>query len=262
MLENGFVKLPRSIVTRKWFGDKNTLQLYVALLLKATFRESEFEGVKLKPGQLITSISKLGEATSQSVQQTKTALKHLKETNDIAIQTTPKFSIITLNSLSEEQQDNKPVNTLDNKQGNKQNNNIIRRDKEEGKEERTEEGREEGGASPASPTPADNSFSVISDEELDLTGFKARLVKEYGVELVERYEAKFRAWSSAKNAVNVPMYPTIAKWLANDAAPREKTPSSPKPQRPESKPKSKSSINTEELRRAVMEQYRRLENRG
>lgn len=241
MLENGFVKLPRSIVTRKWFGDKNTLQLYVTLLLKATFRESEFEGVRLKPGQLITSLPKLMEATCQTESQTRTALKHLKASGDITVQTTSKFSIITLNFLYEEQPDNKPDNTLDNKQGNKQHNNIIRREKEEGTEERPKEEREDGGASPASPTPGDSSFSVISDEVLDLTGIKARLVKEYGSELVERYEAKFKAWSSAKNAANVPMYPTIAKWLAMDAAPQA--------------PKPYEHIGTDRLRAAVMASY-------
>lgn len=254
MLENGFVKLPREIVTRKWFGDRNTLQLYVILLLKATFKESEFEGVKLKPGQLITSTSKLGEATSQSVQQTKTALKHLKATNDITVRTTSKFSIITLNFLSEEQPDNKPDNTLDNKQGNKQHNNIIRREKEEGKEESKKEEREEGGASPASPTPGDNSFSVISDEVLDLTGFKARLVKEYGVELVEQYEAKFRAWSSAKHAKNVPMYPTIAKWLSMDAAPKAP---SPRQNAASQNSKPNRSFDTDRLRAAVLASYKK-----
>lgn len=241
MLENGFVKLPRSIVTRKWFGDKNTLQLYVTLLLKATFRESEFEGVRLKPGQLITSISKLMEATGLTERQTKTALKHMKESGDIAVQSTTKFSIITLNYYSDEQSDVRRDVRQDVPQGDKQNVHISRREKEEETEERPKEEREEGGASPASPTPGDSSFSVISDEELDLTGIKARLVKEYGSELVERYEAKFKAWSSAKNAANVPMYPTIAKWLAMDAAPQA--------------PKPYEHIGTDRLRAAVMASY-------
>lgn len=252
MLENGFVKLPRSITKRKWFNDRNTLQLYVTLLLKATFRESEFEGVKLKPGQLITSISKLGEVTCQTARQTRTALNNLKATGDIAVQATPKFSIITLNfgfdKQSDDKLDDKPVV----KQGDKQNDNIIRREKEEGKEESKKEEREEGGASPAYPTPGDNSFSVISDEELDLTGLKARLVKEYGSELVEQYEAKFRAWSSAKHAANVPMYPTIAKWLAADAAPK-----APEPAKAASPQTSKPnrSFDTDRLRAAVLASY-------
>lgn len=253
MLENGFVKLPRSITNRSWFSDRNTLQLYVTLLLKAVFRESEFEGVRLKPGQLITSINKLAEATSQSIQQTKTALKHLKKTNDITIQATPKFSIITLNSLSEEQPDNKPVNTLDNKQGNKQNNNIIRKEKEEGTEERPKEGREEGGASPTPPLACENSSNSFLNEQADLTGIKARLVKEYGSELVELYEAKFRAWSSAKNAANVPMYPTIAKWLATDAPLR--APNSTQAAAPQA-PKPNKHIDTDRLRAAVLASYK------
>lgn len=252
MLENGYVKLPRSIKTKKWFGDKNTLQLYVALLLKAAFRESEFEGVKLKPGQLITSIPKLMEATCLTERQTKTALKHLKESDDITVLSTTKFSIITLNFLFGEQAGVLPDVRQDVRQSVRQNVHNSRREKEEGKEEGSKEEGEEGGASPAALPSFENSF--ISDEELDLTGLKARLIKEYGAELVERYEAKFRAWSSAKNAVNVPLYPTIAKWLAADAAP-----AAPKPTKAAAPRASKpsSSFDIDRLRAAVLAGYKK-----
>lgn len=257
MLENGFVKLPRSITNRSWFSDRNTLQLYVTLLLKAVFRESEFEGVKLKPGQLITSISKLMEVTCLTERQTKTALKHLKESGDITVQSTTKFSIITLNYYSDEQSDVRRDVRQDVQRSVQQNVHIRRKEKEEGTEERPKEGREEGGASPLlhSPFPSGVDNSSVLNEELDLTGFKARLVREYGSDLVERYEAKFRAWSSAKNAANVPMYPTIAKWLAADAAPQASNP----PQTPAPPaPKPQKHTDTERLKAAVLASYRKM----
>ncbi|MDE6731675.1 MAG: hypothetical protein K2J77_02205 [Oscillospiraceae bacterium] len=252
MLENGFVKLQRDITQRKWFKDRNTLQMYVTLLLRAAYRESEFEGITLKAGQLITSIRKLMEATYLTEQQTRTALNHLKATGDITVQSTSKFSIITLNHYPAPQPDNTRDIKRDITQGITQNINIIRK-KEECKEEYQEE---EEGASPA-PASVENDFSSCSNASEHLTDDldRQRLVKAYGNTLVERYEAKFRAWAAAKHAANVPMYPTIAKWLAMDIAPREKTP--PTPQYPEPVPKRKSSIDTEKLRRAVMEQYRR-----
>lgn len=254
MIENGFVKLQRDISQRKWFKEQNTLQMYVTLLLRAAFRDSEFEGITLRAGQLITSIRKLMEATGLTERQTRTALSHLKASHDITITSTTKFSIITLNFYPAPQPDVTRDVKRDVRQGVTQNVNIIRR-KEVFKEEYQEE---EEAASPA-PASAENDFPSCSNAREHLTdGYdRQRLVKAYGNALVERYEAKFRAWAAAKHAANVPMYPTIAKWLAEDSVPQEKTPSSPKPQCPESKPKSKSSFNTEELRRAVMEQYRR-----
>lgn len=254
MIENGFVKLQRDITQRKWFKEQNTLQMYVTLLLRAAFRESEFEGITLKAGQLITSIRKLMETTGLTERQTRTALSHLEASHDIMITPTTKFSIITLNFYPAPQSDVTPDVTRDVKQGVTQNVNIIRK-KEEYKEEYQEA---EEAASPASAS-AEKDFPSCSNACEHLTdGFdRQRLVKTYGNALVEYYEAKFRVWAAAKHAANIPMYPTIAKWLAKDVAPREKTSSLPKPQCPESKPKSKSSINTEELRRAVMEQYRR-----
>lgn len=253
MLENGFVKLPRSITNRSWFSDRNTLQLYVTLLLKAVFRESEFEGVRLKPGQLITSISKLMEATCLTERQTKTALKHLKESGDITVQSTTKFSIITLNYYSDEQSDIRRDVRQDVQRSVQQNVHIRRKEKEEGTEERPKEGREEGGASPTPPLACENSSNSFLNEQADLTGIKARLVKEYGSELVELYEAKFRAWSSAKNAANVPMYPTIAKWLATDAPLR--APNYTQAAAPQA-PKPNKHIDTDRLRAAVLASYK------
>ena len=43
------------------------------------------------------------------------------------------------------------------------------------------------------------------------------LVAEYGEQIVSRYEQKFRTWSGKYSAVHVRMYPTIKKWLAQDA---------------------------------------------
>lgn len=218
MLENGYVKLPREIVGRPWFGDGTTLKVYVFLLCGAAFKDVEREGYTVRKGQYVTSVKKLAEECQQSVQQTRTALNHLKATHDITIVTTSKFSIITVNSLVG---DDDP-NTFDNTLVNKPLNNRSRNKEEEIKEEYREEA-----APPFSPC-AEKGITVEA------------LVERYGSAAVKRYEEKFRKWAKGKNVAKISVYPTIAKWLEQDIGEAMKR---------------KSSIDLEEFERALMKQY-------
>ncbi|MBQ8057075.1 MAG: hypothetical protein IJ275_01930, partial [Ruminococcus sp.] len=52
-------------------------------------------------GQLVTGRKKLSEALKMSEREVRTALNHLKSTNDITIRTTSKYSIITIVNYEE-----------------------------------------------------------------------------------------------------------------------------------------------------------------
>ena len=134
MLENGFVKLPREIVGREWFGDNATLTVYVFLLCGAAFKDIGREGYTIHKGQYVTSIKKLAEDCQQTFQQTRTALKHLKATHDITIVTSTKFSIITVNFMTQGVASDKRVDNLADTLVDKQNDNRSR-SIEENKEE-------------------------------------------------------------------------------------------------------------------------------
>lgn len=224
MSENGFVKLPREIVKREWFGEGATLTVYVFLLCAAAFRDMGYAGRTLRKGQYITSVKKLSEACRQSVQQTRTALNHLQATNDITVVTTSKFSIITVNFMTEANDLNTAVNTLANTLVNKQINNISRSQE---KEDKKEECIREEAAPPFAPN-TDNDNSVEA------------LIDRYGSAAVKRYEEKFREWAKGKNVARISMYPTIAKWLAQDVG---------------EVVKRESSIDIDEFERKLLEQY-------
>lgn len=231
MLENGFVKLPREIVRREWFGDNSTLTVYVFLLCGAAFADYEYAGRTLRKGQYIASNRQLAERCQLGIQQVKTALKHLKATHDITIEPSTKFSIITVNSAADSDFANPLPNPQVNPRVNPQTNPISRSNN---KEEKIEEYNREEAAPPFTPV-TNNEISVET------------LTEQYGRETVKRYEEKFRKWAEGKNTSKISMYPTIAKWLAEDIGQTV-------PKR--GRASENSSIDFDEFERRLMEQYR------
>lgn len=248
MVNNGFVKFNREIVERKWYGEENTLRLYLFLLCSASFGNVIINGREIKRGQYVTSIRKLCEHTHQSFQNIKTALNHLKATHDITVEATPKYSIITLNFYDGETQPETCANTCAGTRANTQSSTRSRSNKEESikKEYIKEE------ASAAAPTASAYSEDSCFNSE------RAELVTEYGEETVCKYESKFRAWAKTKGTMNARLYPTIAKWLAADikAKPRP----APEPNVPNFGRGAKSSFDTSELKKRLMEKYRQSSN--
>ena len=100
---NGYVRLFRELLCWQWYQNPNVLRLYIHLLLKASFRDFDFEGRSYKAGELITNRKKLAEELGLSESQILTALDKLKSTGEIDIKSTNKFSVITLKNWAKMQ---------------------------------------------------------------------------------------------------------------------------------------------------------------
>lgn len=234
MLEKGFVKFYRTIPQREWFGDDETLKVYVFLLCSIAVEDFETAGRTFRKGQFVTSVKKLSEQCRLSVRQTRTALEHLKATNDITICTTSKYSIITVNLPHETADSGTSAGTLADKH-------IDNRKRSKGERNKEESNKGEvGAASPPSPSPSDN--DDISFCPKSAADERQALVGAYGEDAVALYERKFRKWADKKHAVNVSMYPTIADWLAQDNAAVRRA-------------DDNSSLDIDEFERAVMRRY-------
>lgn len=98
-----FIKLNRKILKWRWYQDANTFRVFVHLLLLANVTDRDFEQVTIRRGQLVTSVAHLSRDLKISVKSIRTALEHLKLTNEVAIKTTSKYSIITINNYNEYQ---------------------------------------------------------------------------------------------------------------------------------------------------------------
>jgi hypothetical protein len=92
----GFIKIHRKINEWEWYQDKNVFRVFMHLLLTANFKDQKFRGLDIKRGQLVVGRTELAKSTTLSEQEVRTALTKLKSTNEIAIKTTNKFSVITL----------------------------------------------------------------------------------------------------------------------------------------------------------------------
>lgn len=106
MLENGYIKLFRSILRWRWWGNPTVLLLWIYILLCVNIVDNDFEDITVKRGQLVTSIDRLSRETFLSPKQVRNALKKLKSTNEISIQTTNRFTVITVNKFSDFQSNN------------------------------------------------------------------------------------------------------------------------------------------------------------
>jgi len=100
-----FSQLPKYIKTKNWFLKPKTLRLYIYLLSNKSYKKTLINNIPLLKDQLLTSINSLEKALKLTTKEIRTALKHLQETNDIAIKPTTKYSIITL--LFEEEKEGK-----------------------------------------------------------------------------------------------------------------------------------------------------------
>ena len=92
----GFITLHRQILDWEWFENSETLHLFIFLLLSANFVDGNFKGRLVRRGQLVTSLPKISTGTGLSIQQTRTALEHLKSTGEITDESSSQYRVITI----------------------------------------------------------------------------------------------------------------------------------------------------------------------
>lgn len=95
-MSNNFILINRKILQWGWYKDANTFRVFIHLLLNANWKDGEYLGHKILRGQCVFGLKKLTDDLGISIQQARTALSHLKSTNEITITSTNKFSIATI----------------------------------------------------------------------------------------------------------------------------------------------------------------------
>ena len=80
---NGYIKLHRNLVNWTWYKDINVKTLFLHCLIKAAYSECNYKGVIIKRGQFMSTLEQLSEETGLSISQVRTAIKKLKQTNDL-----------------------------------------------------------------------------------------------------------------------------------------------------------------------------------
>lgn len=70
----GFVQLSDDLANWEWLEDKNTVYVYIRLLLGASWGERDYKGVHLQRGQLIISQREFSDKCGISRQELRTIL--------------------------------------------------------------------------------------------------------------------------------------------------------------------------------------------
>ena len=120
MNENGgWICLFRKFINWEWYQDINVKVVFLHLLLTANHKDSKWQGIEIKRGQKITSISHLASEVNLSVRQVRTALNKLEMTNEITIETTNKYTLISIVKYNfyqdKDNENDKQNNTQDDK---------------------------------------------------------------------------------------------------------------------------------------------------
>ena len=109
-MNRGYVKLFRKLDEWEWYKDHCTKELFIHCLIKANHIEKHWRGIVIPRGSFISSVSKLSEELDFSVQQIRTAIKHLNSTNELTSSSTAKYTLFTVLNYDKYQQDNKVTN--------------------------------------------------------------------------------------------------------------------------------------------------------
>lgn len=120
MASNGYIKIHRKMKDWGWYKDPNTFRVFIHLLLSASYKEEDYRGHHIMPGQVVCGRKQLAKELGVGEQTIRTALNHLISTNEITIKVTNKFSIITIRKWGKYQADGIVGNQQTNQQTNQQ----------------------------------------------------------------------------------------------------------------------------------------------
>jgi uncharacterized phage protein (TIGR02220 family) len=93
---SGWVKLHRTLQKWGWKRSPNHVAVFIDLLLEANHEDGEHMGVSIPRGSLTTSIKAISQRSGVTQKSVRTILNHLKSTNEVAIKTTTKFTMISI----------------------------------------------------------------------------------------------------------------------------------------------------------------------
>lgn len=170
-----YVKISRKILEWEWYKDVNTKVVFFHILLKANWKNGRFQGMEIPRGSFATSYQSLAEETGLTVMNVRTAIKHLKLTQEITVSQHSKFSVITVKNYDAYQTANKVANNQ--LTGNQQATNRQLTTIEEGKKERQEEYNKSPKGDYESRTPESSIYATIREIYNSVCGSYPRLVK-------------------------------------------------------------------------------------
>ena len=91
-----YINVFRKMLSWGWYTDTVTKAVFLHILLKANYRPSEYKGHTIPRGACVFGRKSWAKELNLTEQQVRTAINHLKSTNEITTKSTNKFTIITV----------------------------------------------------------------------------------------------------------------------------------------------------------------------
>ena len=111
-MNNGWIKLHRSLLDWEWYSDKTTLLLFIHLLITVNHAPTKWRGVDVFIGETIKSLDTIVEESGLSVQNVRTSINRLKSTGELTQRQHGKYRILQLVKYKDYQQSNTEDNIL------------------------------------------------------------------------------------------------------------------------------------------------------
>lgn len=217
-MNNGWIKLHRSLLDWEWYSDMNVRVVFIHCLLKANCKDVKYKGKDILRGSFATGLELLSRETGLTVAQIRVTLNKLKMTSEITIQTSAEGSIISITNYdlyqSNDKQNDKPIasettneqqtsdkpiasNNNDKNEKNKEKDTIVSKKKVESK----------------------NSFGVKGLVKMTDAEYQ-KLCDTYGKTETDNKIIDFEAFKDFAKYKD--HYLTINKWLRKDVQPTQK----------------------------------------
>lgn len=124
-MHRGYIKIHRKIEEWEWFDDSLTVWFFIRLMMKANWEDKLWHGIIIKRGQFVSSIEHLrfshgtGRLAKRlSTKTVRTLLQRLKNTNELASQSTNNYTLFSIVNYKKYQADNdNPKGKPDGKRG-------------------------------------------------------------------------------------------------------------------------------------------------
>ena len=95
-MSEGWVKMHRKIFQWEWYKHPTVSRVFMHLVMKANHAPARWQGIEIKPGQMVTSYRHLADELGLSVATIQRSVKKLISTGEITAQPNAKFTIITV----------------------------------------------------------------------------------------------------------------------------------------------------------------------
>lgn len=82
-MDEGYIKLYRSLLKWEWIDNPNVLTLFIHCLLRANYQDTRWQGIELKKGSFVTSYDKLSKATGLTIKQVRNGIAKLEQSGEI-----------------------------------------------------------------------------------------------------------------------------------------------------------------------------------